>query len=137
MKFNKAKSEVMHVGHGNPKYVHRLGEEPYEGSPVEKDFRVLVDKKLDMSQQCAPAAQKANCVPELHQKRSGQKGERADCPPLLLSSEAYSGVLCLGLGLPAQDRHEAVGASSEEGNEDDQGAGASPLHRKAEAARLI
>jgi len=44
VKFNKAKSEVMHVGHDNPKYVHRLGEEPFEGSPVEKTFRVLVDK---------------------------------------------------------------------------------------------
>jgi len=61
MKISEAKCKVLHMGQHNPKHKHRLGGEWIESSP-EKELRVLVDKKLNMTRQCVLAAQAANCI---------------------------------------------------------------------------
>jgi len=84
-----------------------------ESSPEEKDLRVLVDEKLNVSWQCALAARRANlgCI-----RRGVARRERGSLDPICTAPrEAPSGVLCSGLGPTVQGRCGAVGAGPEGG----------------------
>ncbi|GAB0180414.1 mitochondrial enolase superfamily member 1 [Grus japonensis] len=62
MKFNKSKYRVLHLGRNIPKHQYRLGVGLLGSSTAEKDLRVLMDRKLLMSHQCALVAKKANGI---------------------------------------------------------------------------
>lgn len=66
LKFNRARSSVLHLSQDNPPYQQRLQD---GSSPAEKDSRVLVEEGLDISQLCS----------ELHQNRCDQsRNKRAE-----------------------------------------------------------
>ncbi|KAF4796677.1 hypothetical protein TURU_082039 [Turdus rufiventris] len=62
MKLNKSMGRVLYFGHNNPPQSYRLGMVWLDSAQAEMDLGVLVDTQLNMSQQCALKAKKANGI---------------------------------------------------------------------------
>jgi len=54
------KDNVTVLGRSKLEHKYRLGRERIENSPEEKDLEVLLDEKINVTQQCVLTAQKAN-----------------------------------------------------------------------------
>lgn len=101
MKINRVTCKVLHLDLGNTQYQQRLR-----------------DEKLDMSQQCVLAAQKAGYVLDCIKRSIVSRSRKVICH--LCSRETPPGVLHPGQGLPLHESYEPVRGSPQEGRENNQ-----------------
>lgn len=72
------------VGAGNPRYVYRLEDESLQSSHLEKNLRVLIAGKLNLTWH-SPLGQP---YPRVHHVQCCQSVEGRDCPTLLCTGPA-------------------------------------------------
>ncbi|GAB0187935.1 mitochondrial enolase superfamily member 1 [Grus japonensis] len=114
-------NNILDLGKTNPGAQHRLGSTWLESSSVERDLGVLVDNKLNMSEECAAAAKKANRMWGCINKGITNRDKEVIIP--LSACQAIPGILCSVLVPTVQKRCGQAGEGSEEGHQDDQSTG--------------
>ncbi|KAJ7397457.1 hypothetical protein BTVI_135235 [Pitangus sulphuratus] len=63
--------QILHLARGNSGCTYRLGNERLESSTTKRDLGILIDSKLDMSQQC-PSSQEGQLCPGGHRAKHHQ-----------------------------------------------------------------
>ncbi|GAB0204081.1 mitochondrial enolase superfamily member 1 [Grus japonensis] len=96
MKFSKDKCKVLHLGKHNPGVKHRPGSTWLESRSVERDLGVLVDSKLNMSEQCALVAKKANRMLDCINKGITSRDKSLSHSTQRLSGHTWNTVFCFG-----------------------------------------
>ena len=100
MKFNKSKSKVFHLGHGNLHYQYKLRDVRIKHKPGTVSGGI---GKLDLSKQCAHAAQKDNrtlgCI------KTSMVSRSRTVILHLCAGETSPGVLCPHVESTVQEKH--------------------------------
>ena len=131
-----AECRVLHLGRRNPRHLYGLEGAVLKSSSAEKDLGVLMDDKLNMSQQYALAARKANVI--LGSIMTGVASrDREVIVPLYSALVRPRLEYCVQVWSPQYKKDRAVAEGPEEGHRKDQGAGAPPIQGQAEGAGLV
>ncbi|RMC00231.1 hypothetical protein DUI87_22836 [Hirundo rustica rustica] len=122
MKF-KAKHKVLHLGGGNPKHKHRLGNRGLRGTLRREGLgRVLVDEEKDYDPTMSAYTPENQVYPGLHPEQCGQQVREVLLP--LCSGETPP---ASSSGATNRERCGPVRMGPEDGHKNDQRPGASFL----------
>jgi len=105
MKFNMEKCKVLQLKRNDSVHQYMLGATQLENSFEGKDLGVLVDIKVNMSQQCALVAKKVNGILGCIRQSTASRSREVILPLYSALVRPHMELLCTVLGFLVQQRH--------------------------------